>query len=107
MIFIGLAIGMVAGTILTLILMEVYVKRKLGDLTDHQVFKGNNGFSIELLPCPHCGANDEYILEKNINDKKHVSIMCNHCGAGTGYYENLVDAIINWNSRISGTDKFN
>ena len=107
MILIGLAIGMAVGTALTLILMEVYVKSKLKALEKHQVVKGSNGFSVELLPCPHCGANNEIIKEHNIEGERYISIECGKCGSSTAPFKNPTDAILIWIARAIGSEKFN
>lgn len=51
---------------------------------------------IPVLPCPFCGATD---VHGSDHDGVFPYIICEKCGASTGFARNQRDACVQWNRR--------
>ena len=61
-----------------------------------------------LKPCPHCGFEKPHIRQyaaEDIGFFSKYAVICDYrdggCGAESGHYNNKIEAISNWNSRIT------
>lgn len=52
----------------------------------------------ELLPCPFCGSRNQIIEQMN-GTIKTFKVLCDHCGASTGFTDK--SATENWNQRAA------
>jgi Lar family restriction alleviation protein len=93
-----LLIGIVGGVILAHIIAEITVATVRKKLNKRNVIQGQDGFSVELLPCPFCGANTQDIIREEVNEMTVTAMTCQTCGARTGYYIRPIEAVIAWNS---------
>ncbi len=50
-----------------------------------------------LLPCELCGSPAVFFYQEG--EPYKVSAECYECEAGTSFYENIMDAVDEWNSR--------
>ena len=60
-----------------------------------------------LKPCPFCGADDLYSFQYPFTPKPGIRgcyIKCNHCGASSGNYETVEDALKAWNERTESNE---
>lgn len=104
MIFIGIAIGI----IISIIAAVIFVHTENKKLFKRKKIDFENGISIELKECPHCGGNFEMLVESDDNGEKVYSIRCNAleggCGSQTGFYTKSLDAVLAWNTRLGKND---
>lgn len=83
-------------------LEEEYRKLKEGAMTDTKLPE-----NIQLSPCPHCGNTQlvgrQYPGKDGFLDQ--FAILCHYgnggCGAESGHYHTLEEAMSNWNKRAS------
>jgi Lar family restriction alleviation protein len=57
---------------------------------------------MDAKPCPFCGSKDLYRFEYPFTRKPGIRgcyIKCNKCGATSGSYETVDDALKAWNER--------
>ena len=103
MIFIGIAIGIFVSIVAGALFVHIENKK----LFERKKLNFENGISIELKECPHCGGNFEMLVESNDNGENVYAIRCNAleggCGSQTGFYTKSLDAVLAWNTR-SGKD---
>lgn len=103
MFFIGLIVGIPVGVIVSMIIADIIISKKIKEASRHTAIRGKNGFSVELLPCPHCGSND---LELMVGGNDSYAIKCNNCKTQTAYFESAVDLVKIWNARVEGINDF-
>ena len=53
----------------------------------------------ELRPCPFCGGSAT-MHSTLLKDGDHI-IVCNKCGAASGYFPNREEAVRAWDRRVS------
>lgn len=93
-----LLIGLVAGILISHIVAEITVVVIRKKLDKRKVIQGQDGFSVELLPCPFCGANTQDVLREEVDGIEVTAMTCQTCGARTGYYTRPIEAVVAWNS---------
>lgn len=62
----------------------------------------------DAKPCPFCGGRDLYRFQYPFKRKPGIRgcyIKCNGCGASSGNYETVEDALTAWNERKENTDE--
>jgi Lar family restriction alleviation protein len=58
-------------------------------------------------PCPFCGSMDLYKFQYPFKRKQGIRgcyIKCNQCGAASGNYETVEDALKAWNERTESNE---
>jgi Lar family restriction alleviation protein len=58
--------------------------------------KGEFELTGSMLPCPFCGSEK---LHGSKHDGVFPYVICNDCGASTGFARNQDEAVANWNRR--------
>lgn len=93
-------IGIVAGVLLAHIVAEIIVRAATKKVNRRKVIHGDNGITVELLPCPFCGTNAQDFVEKEDEGVVTFAMTCQTCGARTGYYLKPIDALFSWNANM-------
>ena len=93
-------IGIVVGVILAHLIAEIIVKITTKKINKRKVMHGDNGITVELLPCPFCGTNTQDFVEKEKDGVKTFAMTCQTCGARTGYYLKPIEALFSWNATV-------
>ena len=102
-----LLIGIVAGVLLAHLIAEIVMTIVTKKMDKRKMVHGDNGITVELLPCPFCGTNTQDFVEKEKGGIKTFAMMCQNCGARTGYYLKPIDALFSWNANADREFKNN
>ena len=98
-IIISFLVGIFIGVILAIIIADRSLARKAKLAEKRSSMMLENGFSMELSPCPHCGSNSIHLNKYDVGGKIHYSLKCDLCGSQTAYFESAVKLAQIWNSR--------